>query len=201
MHNSLWRIVPQVVSPSSRVYKVTNVENVDVNTGMLLPGAVIHEDEVKNEGAFDWDPKTFMSLLVKQDTSKNTLGSARGYELVPYGVTGIARHSQTGGGSQSDSWTYHDFWVTKDRLSEGGIRFTWTDPNNYLTPFTTPSELLSPGGKVIWYRSSFLHHVSDHDRDSNGNDAIISAHWAGFDFHPHNFFDFNPMTGGLPKCK
>ena len=201
MHTQLWRIVPLVVNNNTRIYAVRNVEKTVVNTITLLtefvPGASIVDTEITHESQLDWEPQHFLSLMVKSNSQKNKWGSARGYELVPYGVTGISRHAKTG--SQSDGWTLHDFWVTKEKASEN-IRFNWSDPSEHLMPILN-NEALSPGPKVIWYRSSFLHHVTDHDRDSNGNDAIVSAHWTGFDFHPHNFFDFNPMTGGAGKCK
>ena len=194
MHNALWRLSTNLFGRSdNRVYLAEHNETTSPTSDK--------ETLISAENFYDWDPLKFTSILVQNKTLKNTRGNLMGYELTPWGRTGTALHSQ--------SWLQHDFWITKDRPGEDGSgstapdnwRFSYQPPGKYMVAYASPAELLDTSmTPVLWYRSSFHHHKSDHDLDKNGGVGIVSTHWAGFDFQPDNTFDFNPLTGGASKC-
>lgn len=200
MHNALWRLSTNLFGRSdNRVYLAEHNE-----TGNTASDS---ENLIPQEGYYDWDPLKFTSILVQNKTLKNARGNFMGYELTPWGRTGTARHSEDW--TKPNTWTNHDFWITKDRPGEDGSgsnapnnwRFFYQTPENYMGTYAIPPESLDTSmTPVLWYRSSFHHHRSDHDLDKNGGVGIVSAHWAGFDFQPDNAFDFNPVARGASKC-
>ena len=194
MHNGLWRLSTSLFgSDSNRVYEMKHQD--------IGGTAVDTEIPITQEGFRDFSAPDFTSLLIENTVLTNARGNLMGYEVVPSGLLGSARHSEP--------FTKHDFWVTVDHPEENGTGAS--APNDWRNNFRSPDQTMLgyANGEamnvdmtpVIWYRSSVHHHPTDSDRDVDGNVGITSVHWAGFDFHPHNAFNFNPMTGGLPYCE
>ena len=201
MHNGLWRLSTNLFgSNQNRAYVSQHLES--------SIGAVDTELPITEEGVVDFKPLNFTTILIQNTALTNARGHLMGYEVVPFGRLGTARHDEP--------WTGHDFWITKDNPGEDG---TGAFPDNWRfisSPEQTPDQTMlryaankeamfnydmTPVTPVIWYRSSVHHHPSDSDLASDGTVGIASVHWAGFDFLPHNAFDYNPMTGGLGFCE
>jgi hypothetical protein len=194
MHNALWRLSTSLFgTDSNRVYVTQHQETAGAATDTEIP--------ITEEGFVDFKSTAFTTILIQNTVLKNGRGHLMGYEVVPFGRLGTARHEEL--------WTGHDFWITVDNPGENG---DGNPPDNWRSNFHPPDETMLRYAAntepmnvdmtpVIWYRSSILHHPSDSDLAGDGTVGITSIHWAGFDFHPHNAFDFNPMTNGLGYCE
>jgi hypothetical protein len=211
MHNALWRIHPDIGGGGvSNVFLDTHMESLPP----VPPGPSLATDSsqpVLTEGSFDFDPKGFTMLRV-EGTSQNQLHHRIGYVLEPM-LEGSSLHEDTLPVWPNDTelFAQHDFFVTKFNSSElltsigdpTGTSVSYQDPDNYLFA-SPPNEPVTNADVVLWYRSSAHHMPHDEDRpDWPGHTSpkygITLVHWMGFDFVPHNFFDFNPL-GGPHTC-
>lgn len=216
-HSALWRIHPDIAGPgaASKVFVQKHEEPLPPMTGTApLSLATDSSQQVTYESFFDFDPKAFTTLHVEA-TSSNNLFGPRGYELQPL-VQGISRHDNL-----LPSWplgreffAQHDFFVTKFYLAElypatigSPSQGITVGPDDYLLPQlglaqgTTPESLTNPDTDVVvWLRTSAHHMPRNEDRPNwpghtSPNNGITLVHWMGFDFVPHDFFDYNPLGG------
>lgn len=150
-----------------------------------------------HEGGSVWDDGYFNTLVV-EDTATNGLGQHIGYELQPI-RTGSARHLGYWVGLP-ELWNIFDFWVTRWHLGEDITEqpWIWPGPDGYL-PQHTNGETIVSRDDVLWYKASAHHEPTDEDLDLGGQFGVTLAHWFGFELHPHNYFDYNPL-GGPSLC-
>ena len=192
-HDILWRV------------------DLDLGTGLNTPYVWFHTETTLVasdwevlfnsgfEGAMDFDPLYFASLLI-QDQTVNAAGHNIGYELRPFRV-GSARHFAGGEG-----WTLHDTWVTR----HSGVEYAasvattgWTGPDAYLLGTSANNfgvinqQPVSDEDIVLWHVSSAHHEPHDENQAPNdptfGYKGLTLIHWGGFDLVPHNLFDTNPL--------
>jgi Copper amine oxidase, enzyme domain len=217
MHNVLWRINADIAGGSAN--------NVFLDTHNEVPSpepslAVDTSTQVLSEAFFDWDPKTFTTLRVQDATAVNAFGQPMGYELEPL-RTGSSRHFNSGPPFPTEYFTQHDFAVTRYHANE----LTWATgashvpPDGYLLPqvgytslppYGPPpappnAESVTNSDVVLWHMSAAHHDPVDEDRPNypanpSPGKGITLVHWTGFDFVPHDFFDYNPL-GGPTLCE
>lgn len=194
MHDTLWYMDMDLVGPSyDSAYVIEHQE------GNPFPLEATDVDNAFNggfEGALEWNPEAFHSILL-EDLSTNVHGRSRGYELVPF-RTGTGRHN--GGG---ELFTQNDFWVTVWNGYENNWRAVWSVPDQYLlgsangVSGTANQQPILNRDLVLWHLSSAHHEPHDEDQatGNSGMEGITLMHWMGADLVPHNLFDQNPLGG------
>lgn len=213
MHNVLWRINADIAGGAM------NDVFIDEHNEIPSPTPSLANDtstQVLTEQFIDWNPLKFTTLRVTDVWTVNAVGDSIGYALEPL-RPGTARHYNATAPSPFMEWfTQHDYAVTRNKPGELGWTIPpHTPPDAYLLPqlgYTsspppgppaTP-DLVASTDVILWYLSSAHHDPVDEDRPNypanpSPANGITLIHWAGVDFVPHNFFDYNPL-GGPTRC-
>lgn len=171
MHNPLWRLDVDLNGfPGDSVALGTHTE-VGLNGNDV-------EQAIPSEASRDWDPHAFNTLDVSDATLKNGHGHSTSYRLVPLPL-GMSRHQE--------SFTQHDFWVTRYNPSEMFAKD--------LPTYVGTSQPVANADVVIWYKGSIHHHPRDEDGEfidrAWRGEALIM--WTGFMLMPHDLFDRTPL--------
>jgi primary-amine oxidase len=198
MHDCLWMVDVDLLGSD---HDSVSLSLHDESSGT---GALATDDEfpLSSEGAFEWDPLAFTSLVVEDAVNANSYGHPIGYQLVPWNRQGTARHF-----ANLEQWTQNDFYLTYRHENEFAWRTSWTEPDTYLlgtNGIGNNETLTSLTDPVLWVVTSAHHdpHDEDHapgDSPSQVN-GITLIHWSGFDLVPHDFMTSNPL-GGPSKCE
>jgi primary-amine oxidase len=193
-HDVLWRLDMDLNGPSGDTPRFgRHIEPYSSSTD-----AIDLEDPFAfgYEGSEIWVDKEFNTLLV-EDTATNADLNPMGYELQPE-RTGSGRHYATGLGC-TENWSQADFWVTRWHAAEDNAwAVPWSCPDPYIasaTDYTANHEKTINRDNVLWYYASAHHDPIDEDRDPGLMWGVTRMHWFGFTLEPHNYFDYNPLTG------
>lgn len=174
MHDGLWRIDVDLNGKANDTVTVhTHSESV---LGNVATDAVVPFNAGR-EGFLDWSPTQFTMLNVADSATFNGQGKVVSYDLMPV-REGTARHRET--------YTRHDFWVTRFRVGE--TAFTQV-PN-----FVANNETIANQDVVLWYMAP-AHHMprSEDGRHESGVwRGVALIMWTGFDLRPRNLFDTTP---------
>ena len=124
--------------------------------------------------------ETFRSWRVVNRNSRNALGHARSYQLVP-GNTGVYR-------SDKQPATQADLWVTLRRPNE--FPYSAADPRTSLQalPGYVNGESVEGKGPVLWYWLGFHHFPRTEDFL---HQPVV---WQSFALMPRDFLDSSPLT-------
>ncbi|PYQ27326.1 MAG: hypothetical protein DMF56_20460 [Acidobacteria bacterium] len=212
MHSTLWRVdIDLNGSGGDTAHTLAHREG-DIPP---TPLAAIDTESPFNggrEGTMVWDPVQFNTILIEDETTKNSHGNPIGYELHA-NPEGLSRHyaQEAGNVTRQERFTKFDFAVTHYKESERNAFFDtphvrYLDPDQYLLGASpaagfgvADNESVTDTDLVVWYRAS-VHH-DPHDEDHAPGDpnflmtGITLVHWSGFELIPRNLFDFNPLGG------
>ncbi len=133
---------------------------------------------VNNEAGFDWKAEEFTTLHIRDANLRNQQGEASMYHFMPL-RWGTPRHQET--------FTHHDFWVTRYSGSE-----MWAKD---LPAYIANNQTVSNSDIVVWYMGSVHHSPRREDGIVAGGSVVGSAHvmWTGWVMKPHNVFDKTPL--------
>jgi Cu2+-containing amine oxidase len=175
MHGGLWRIDMDLAGAASdSASLVRHVES----TGGSTASDPVAAFNGGIEGFADWNAAEFTQVRVTDRARLNGRGHNVSYDLVPL-RTGSARHQE--------SWTRHDFWMTRWSATE----LDFTDVATYASP---PAQVTN-GDLVIWHYAP-VHHLP---RDEDGRTVegvwrgVALVMWAAFELRPRNLFDTTPL--------
>ncbi len=216
VHSALWRINADIggAGASNSVFVDKHTEPMPSMTLSLpLSLATDTSQPVTYEQFVDLDPMAFTALRVENPNVTNFFGHPIGYGIMPL-VHGISRHYNIlpVWPLAGEIFAQHDFAVTKSNPNDLaaciGIlsQRIHVPPDDYLLPqlglagIGNAPEPVTNSDVVLWYRSSIHHMPTSEDRPNwpghwSANNGITLVHWMGFDFMPHDFFDYNPLGG------
>jgi primary-amine oxidase len=195
-HNALWRVDMDLNGFASDTASL--VEHFEPSPTALQAQDVTSPFSGGIEGADQWNPVRFTSLLV-EDPTLNAFGHKWGYEFTPAQLQ-TSRHF-----GFDDVWTGNDVFVTVYHQNELGWTTAFQPPDNYLLSQIANHEPVTNADLVEWVKTSAHHDPTDEDRSAvdvankGGGTGVTLVHWSGFDVVPHNLFDANPM-GGPSRC-
>jgi Cu2+-containing amine oxidase len=207
MHDVLWRI--DVDLNGSGGDTAVQFKHVETASPSLETHDVEESFNGGREGVAQWDPETFYTVGVVDETP-NAHGNHIGY-TIQVSSTGLARHyGEAAGLRRKERFTQSDFAVTRFKQSERDAFFDsdhvlYLQPDQYLLGEGLAGMGIADGESVestdvvLWHRSS-AHH-DPHDEDHAPGDppdlmtGITNVHWQGLSLEPHNLFDFNPLGG------
>lgn len=120
---------------------------------------------------------TFRKWRVVDTRQVNARGNAWSYEIIPSPGNGSLRTTRAEGFSRGE------FWVTRTRASE---RFVSTNTSDILSTYLN-GEPIDGQDITVWYVQHAYHEVRDEDA------PYMPIEWLGFEVHPRNYFDQNPL--------
>lgn len=173
MHGGLWRIDMDLAGfPGDSASLVRHVESGSSASDNVVAfnGGV--------EGSADWNDLEFTQARITDRTRVNSRGHKTSYDLVPMRL-GTQRHAE--------SWTQHDFWVTRYASTE----LDFTDVATYASPAAT----VTNADLVLWYYAPTHHLPRDEDGQTvsglwKGSALVM---WSAFELRPRNLFDTTPL--------
>ncbi len=174
MHDGLWRVDIDLNGKANDTVATHNHAESIFGTAASDTMTPFNSNK---EGFLDWNPAQFTELNISDSLTLNGQGKTVSYDLMVL-REGSARHQE--------SYTHHDFWVTRYRSTETA----YTQVPNYVAN----AEAINNQDIVLWYMSP-AHHMprSEDGRFENGvwrGSALIM--WSGFDLRPRNLFDATP---------
>jgi Cu2+-containing amine oxidase len=198
MHDIIWRVDMDLNGAAGdSVYLGSHSEPLGTSgTDWLRAEDLEQPFNAGSEGPESWSAERFNTVIV-EDAATNAWGNHLAYELQPL-RPGTARHFGSTLGSQED-WALYDFWVNRWKGSEDPAwAYPWKTPDDYLFAHSADGQSITNADVVLYYRGSGHHHPTDEDRSSAGSFAVTNVHWIGFELHPHDLFDANPLGGPQP---
>ncbi len=200
MHSACWRIDVDLGGAASGDLPANTVSQVRLIEKQEGSGrSKTEETPILNVGGVKWTAEEFTALRIKSPTTKNAVGNAVFYDLVPQRV-GTARHYAKG-----DEFTHNDFWVTN---------FNPQQMSYASVPQYVKSQEPLQGDVVIWHMSSIVHIPRDEDfmgpvqttKEKSGKirttrtQGSAQIMWSGFELRPRSLFSSTPfMTKPVGK--
>jgi len=143
------------------------------------PTATVAWTPIGNEAGRPLNAETFRSWRVVNRKSKNALGHARSYQLIP-GSTGMFRSDARYNNGQEAS-AQADLWVTRFKPNEfGGM--------DALGKKYANGEDVENKNVVVWHWLSMHHFPRSEDWQHQ------PAVWCSFQLMPRDFLDASPLT-------
>jgi Cu2+-containing amine oxidase len=174
MHDGLWRIDIDLNGKTNDTVAVHNHSESIFGTAASDTTTPFNGNK---EGFLDWNPAQFTMLNISDSLTLNGQGKTVSYDLMA-AHEGMPRHRET--------YTHHDFWVTRYRAAETAY--------TQVPTYVANNEAINNQDVVLWYMSP-AHHMprSEDGRIESGvwrGSALIM--WTGFDLRPRNLFDTTP---------